>query len=132
MSGGELLFDHRGVLMLDRLVRVAVRAARADGIAPQGETAALVAAVAAAAEVAEVAVHARRGSAEVPGGAGRGSSGGVDDMTCADLAKRWSCTARNVRDLAHRGALEGRRTGQGWRFPLETVLAFEAGREGAA
>lgn len=73
----------------------------------------------------------RVGTSEYRPSTGSGGAGMVEgvELSAAEVAERWECTARNVTALAGRGGIAGRKAGGSWRFRLEDVQAVEARRE---
>ncbi|HUR48306.1 MAG TPA: helix-turn-helix domain-containing protein [Acidimicrobiales bacterium] len=47
-----------------------------------------------------------------------------DVLTTTEVAERLGCSTRNVRALAERGALPGRRVGRSWTFDLVDVQEY--------
>ena len=48
----------------------------------------------------------------------------TDVLTTTEVASRLGCSARNVRALAERGALPGRRVGRSWTFDVVEVQEY--------
>ena len=59
-----------------------------------------------------------------PGIPQSGGSGTTDVLTTTEVASRLGCSTRNVRALAERGALPGRRVGRSWTFDAVDVQEY--------
>ena len=67
--------------------------------------------------------------ARVPDGRGGSAASFAHELLDSDAAAQLlGCTAANVRDLARRGALPGRRVGGRWVFPVRAVVDRAAAR----
>ena len=125
-EGPVVVISGRVAYRLGRLLLTELRRARDQGEALDAELVATIYAI----EAAGLA-YVHRVTATDPAGADASASRRREVLTVAEVAVRLECSHRNVRALATRGALAGRRDGRSWVFDPVDVEEYAATRRPA-
>lgn len=128
IDGPVVLLSAKVCARLDAIVDAVERQSRLDGLPLPAEVREALDGIRAAGRAYRSAARASRDLPTADSGS-RGSAGNppsvmVDHMTTTAVAAALGTRERNVRDLAARGALPGRRAGRAWLFDPIVVSEY--------
>jgi excisionase family DNA binding protein len=136
IDGPAVLLSARVCARLDAIVDAVDRQSRLDGLPLPPEVRAALDGIRAAGRTYRSAARAALPTATADSGstgsAATPRSVKVGDMTTTAVAAQLKTGERNVRDLAARGALPGRRVGRAWLFDAVDVAEYLDTRQEAS
>lgn len=130
MAGGEVLLTGQAVVDAELAARAAIRLQRSTNLRVPPSVTELHAAL----QVAVERLRALPPAAvpEVPRQRYVPASRATEQITAEETAVMLGCGKRNVRDLARRGVLQGRKVAGSWHFDRAQVLSVVRQRRGVA